>query len=66
LRILLQYDVFKLISASPPLKSKKEALDTVDLLQAVTPGEDQNTLARDVKTMVPLIPWLKRNEVKTK
>jgi hypothetical protein len=66
LRILLQYGVFKLISALPRPKSKKGALDTADQLQALTPGADQNTLASDVVAMVPLRPWLKRNEVKTK
>jgi hypothetical protein len=63
---LLQYGVFKLISASPPLRSKKEALDTADQLQALTLGADQNTLASDVATLVPLSLWLKRDEVKTK
>jgi hypothetical protein len=62
----LWYDVFKPTSASPPLRSKNEALDTADQPQAFTPGEDQNTLASDVMAMVPLIQWLKRDEVKTK
>jgi hypothetical protein len=66
LRTLLQYGVFKIISASPPLRSKKEALDTVDQLQALTPGADQNILASDIRVMVLLSPWLKRDEVKTK
>jgi hypothetical protein len=55
-----------LISASSPLRSKKEALDTADRLQALTPGAGQNILTSDVVAMVPLSPWLKRDEVKTK
>jgi hypothetical protein len=66
LRILLQYSAFKLISASLQLKSKKGALDTVDRLQALTPGEDQNTLSSDIAAMVPLSPWLKKDEAETK
>jgi hypothetical protein len=66
LRRLLQYDVFKLISVSPQPRSEKGALDTADQLQALTPEADQNTLASDVVAMVPLSPWLKRDEVKTK
>jgi hypothetical protein len=66
MRILLQYGVFKLISASPLLRSKKGALDTADQLQALTPGADQNNLASDITAMVPLRLWLKRDEVKTK
>jgi hypothetical protein len=66
LRTLLQYGVSKLISASPPLKSKKEALDTADRPQALTPGADRNILASDAVAMVPLSQWLKRDEVKTK
>jgi hypothetical protein len=66
LRILLQYVIFKLISASPQPRKKKGALDTADRLQALTPGAYQNTLASDVATMVPLSLWLKRVEEKTK
>jgi hypothetical protein len=66
LRILLQYGAFKLISASLQLKSKKGALDTVDRLQALTLGEDQNTLSSDIAAMVPLSPWLKKDEAETK
>jgi hypothetical protein len=39
--------------ASPPLKLKKEALDTVDQLQAPTPEVDQNILANDVEQRSP-------------
>jgi hypothetical protein len=66
LRTLLQYCVFKLIFVSSPLRSKKEALDTVDRLQALTPGAGQKILTRDIVAMAPLSPWLKRDEVKTK
>jgi hypothetical protein len=54
LRILLRYGVSKLTSASPLLKSKKEALDIEDRLQALTPGADQNIHASDVVATVPL------------
>jgi hypothetical protein len=66
LRTLLQYGVSKLISTSPLLNSKKEALDTADWLQALTPGAGQNILASDVVAKVPSSPWLKRDEVKMK
>jgi hypothetical protein len=66
LRILLQYGVFKLVSVSPQPRSKKWALYTADRLQALTPEAGQNTLAKDFVAMVPLSPWLKRDEVKTK
>jgi hypothetical protein len=45
---------------------KKEALDTVDLQQVLTPRADQNILANDAAARVPLSPWLKKDEVKTK
>jgi hypothetical protein len=50
-----------------PLRSKKEALDTVDLQQVPTPEAkvDQSVLANDVIARVPLIQWLKKVEVKT-
>jgi predicted LPLAT superfamily acyltransferase len=48
------------------VKSKKEALDIADQLQALTPGAGQNILANDVVAMVPLSPWLKRDMVKMK
>jgi hypothetical protein len=44
------------MSASPPLRSKKEALDTVDQQQVPTPEVDQNVLANDVTAMV-LLSW---------
>jgi hypothetical protein len=59
-------DVFKLTSVSPSLKLKKKVLDIVDQQQVPTTGADQNILANDVVTMVPLSRWLKRDEVKTK
>jgi hypothetical protein len=54
LRILLQYGISKLTFASPPPKSKKEALDTIDRLQALTPGAGQNIHASDAVATVPL------------
>jgi hypothetical protein len=51
-----------------PLRSKKEALDTVDLQQVPTPEAkvDQSDPANDVVARVPLILWLKKVEEKTK
>jgi hypothetical protein len=66
LRTLLQYGVFKHISALSPLRSKKEALDTADRLQALTPEAGQNIFTSNVVAMAPLSSWLKREEVKTK
>jgi hypothetical protein len=66
LRILLRYDISKLTFASSPLRSKKEALDTVDRPQVPTPGVDRNVLVNSVVTTVPLSKLLKRDEVKTK
>jgi hypothetical protein len=66
LEILLRCDVSKLMSVSPPLRSKKEVLDIVDQLQAPTLGANWNILANDVVAMVPLSRWLKRDEVKMK
>jgi hypothetical protein len=47
------------------LRSKKEALDTVDLQQVPAPEAkvDRNVLASDV---VASTRWLKKEEVKTK
>jgi hypothetical protein len=66
LKILRWSNVFKLTFASPLRISKKEALDTVDPHQVLTPRVDQNILATDAAARVPLSPWLKRDEVKTK
>jgi hypothetical protein len=54
------------LTVSPPLRSKKEVLDTEDQRQVLTPGADQNVLANDIAAMVPLSRYLKREEVKTK
>jgi hypothetical protein len=51
---------------SPPLRLKKEVLDTVDPQQVPAPGVDRNILANNAVAMVPLSRWLKRDEVKTK
>jgi hypothetical protein len=48
------------------LRSKKEALDTVDLWQVIIPEEDRNILASDVVARVPSTRWLKKEEAKTK
>jgi hypothetical protein len=66
LKTLRWYDVFKPMSASPPLRSKKEVLDTVDPQQVPTPEVDQNDLANDVAAMGPSTHWPKKDEVKTK
>jgi hypothetical protein len=42
------------MSASPLLKLKKEALDTVDRQQVPTLGVDLNDLANDVVVTIPL------------
>jgi hypothetical protein len=54
LRTLLRYGVSKPMSASPLLRSKKEALDIVDRPQVPTPGVDQNVPVNSVVTTVPL------------
>jgi hypothetical protein len=54
LRILLRYGVFKLMFVSPPLRLKKEALDTVDRQQVPTPGVDRDVLVNSVVETVPL------------
>jgi hypothetical protein len=66
LKILRRYDVFKPTFVSPPLRSKKEVLDTADLQQVPTPGADWNVLANDVAARVPSTRWLKRYKAKTK
>jgi molybdopterin biosynthesis enzyme len=48
------------------LRSRKEALDTVDLRQVPIPEADQSVLASDVVAQVPSTRWLKKEEVKTK
>jgi hypothetical protein len=62
----MQYGVYKLTSVSLLPKSKKGAQDTADRLQAPTRGADQSTLANNVRAMVPLSSWLKRDEAKMK
>jgi hypothetical protein len=54
------------MSASLPLRSKKEVLDTANPQQVPTPGADRSVLASDVVAKVPSTRWLKRDEVKTK
>jgi hypothetical protein len=41
------------MSASPLLRLKKEALDTVDRQQVPTPEVDRNVLTNDVAATVP-------------
>jgi hypothetical protein len=48
------------------LRSRKEALDTVDLRQVPIPEADQSVLISDVVARVPLTRWMKKEEVKTK
>jgi hypothetical protein len=66
LKILWRYDIFKLTSASPLPKLKKEDMDIVDPRRVPIPGADRNILANDTVARVPLSRWLKRDEVKTK
>jgi molybdopterin biosynthesis enzyme len=48
------------------LRSKKEALDTVDQRQVPIPEADPSVLASDVVARVPSTRWLKKEEAKTK
>jgi hypothetical protein len=48
------------------LRSRKEALDTVDLRQVPIPEAVRSVLASDVVARVPSTRWLKKEEVKTK
>jgi hypothetical protein len=48
------------------LKSRKEALDTVDLRQVPIPEADRSVLASDVVDRIPSTRWLKKEEKKTK
>jgi hypothetical protein len=48
------------------LRSRKEALYTVDLRQVPIPEADQSVLVSDVVARVPSTRWLKKEEVKTK
>jgi hypothetical protein len=52
-RILLQYDIYKLTSASPPPRSKKGVQDTADPLQAPTPVVGRSTLSSNVAATPP-------------
>jgi hypothetical protein len=53
---------------APPsqLRSRKEALDTVDLRQVPIPEADRSVLANYVVAKVPSTRWLKKEEVKMK
>jgi hypothetical protein len=62
----LQYGAYRLTSASPPPRSKKEVQDTADQLQASTLGVGHSNLVNDIAATVPLSLWLKREEAKTK
>jgi hypothetical protein len=48
------------------LRSRKEALDTVDLQQIPIPEADRSVLASDIVATVPSTRWLNKEEVKTK
>jgi hypothetical protein len=48
------------------LRSRKEALDTVDLRQVPIPEVDRSVLASGVVTRVPSTRWQKKEEVKMK
>jgi hypothetical protein len=54
------------MSVLQPLRSKKEALDTVDPWQVSILEADQSVLDSDVESRVLLTRWLKKGEVKTK
>jgi hypothetical protein len=66
LKILQQSGDSKPTSVLQLLRSRKEALDTVDLWQVPIPEADQSILASDVVARVPSTRWLKKEEVKTK
>jgi hypothetical protein len=53
LRILLPYGAYKLTSVSPQPRSKKEAQDTIEQLQARTPRVGWSTFVSDV-VAIPL------------
>jgi hypothetical protein len=48
------------------LRSRIQALDTVDLWQVPIPEADRSVLASDVVARAPSTRWLKKEEVKTK
>jgi hypothetical protein len=48
------------------LRSRKEALDTVDLRQVPILEVDWSVLASDIVARVPSTRWLKKEDVKTK
>jgi hypothetical protein len=66
LKILQRSGASKLMSALQLLRSRKEALDTIDLRQVPSPEADRNILASDVVARVPWTRWLKKEEAKTK
>jgi hypothetical protein len=66
LKILQRSDASKTTSVSQLLRSRKEALDTVDLQQVPIVKADQSVLPSDVVARVPSTRWLKKEEVKTK
>jgi hypothetical protein len=66
LKILQRSGASKPMSVLQLLRSKKEALDTVDLRQVPIPEADRSVLTSDVVAKVPLTRWLKKEEEKTK
>jgi hypothetical protein len=48
------------------LRSRKDAMDTVDLRQVPIPEEDRSVPASDVVAKVPSTWWMKKEEAKTK
>jgi molybdopterin biosynthesis enzyme len=66
LKILQQSGVSKPMSVLQLLRSRKEALDTVDPWQVPIQEADQSVLASDIVARVPSTRWLKKEEAKTK
>jgi ligand-binding sensor protein len=66
LKILQRSGASKPTSVLQLLRSRKEALDTVDLRQVPILEADRSILASDVIARVPSTWWLKKEEVKTK
>jgi hypothetical protein len=64
--ILQRSDASKPMSVLQLLRSKKEAVDTVDLRKVPILEADRSVLASDVVARVPLTRWLKKEEAKTK
>jgi hypothetical protein len=66
MKILQQSGASKPMSVLQLLRSRKEALDIVDLRQVPIPEADRSVLTSDVIAWVPSTRWLKKEDAKTK